>query len=173
MKQEYHKKTFKLVMLILVILCIFLTSTVFNLKYKENNTIYKNYYNGLRNFYFIMNDYNKDINENNNINDKTLIIKNTIIKLDYLDQSLGFENLNKEFSSPISSLVNNLLKFNIEKIEEDPSQLKDIISVLDNVYIIAKQIHDIPLEKFYKEKKFEFLNLELSDETLKYLYQLK
>lgn len=173
MKQEYHKKTFKLVMLILVILCIFLTSTVFNLKYKENNTIYKNYYNGLRNFYFIMNDYNKDINENNNINDKTLIIKNTIIKLDYLDQSLGFENLNKEFSSPISSLVNNLLKFNIEKIEEDPSQLKDIISVLDNAYIIAKQIHDIPLEKFYKEKKFEFLNLELSDETLKYLYQLK
>jgi len=172
MKQGDYKKVLKLMFLILFVFCIFLTTIVFNLKYKENNTIYKNYFNGLRNFYFIMNDYNKDVNENNNIKDKTLIIKNTIIKLDYLDQSLGFENLNKEFSSPISSLVNNILKFDVEKIEEDPSQLKDITSILDSAYVTAKQIHNIPLEKFYKEKKFKFLNLELSDETLKYLHQL-
>lgn len=163
---------YKITISILVILLLFVLSSLGNLKRKSNIVIYKNFYESVQVFGQTMNDFNREINTSNNIKNKVIIITSFSYKSYCLNKSLDFSTINKNFNSPMKPLVNYLQKIDFEKLENNVQYLNEITDKLSKIHVISKKLYEVELGKFYKNNDAGMWRIEPSGEVLDYFKQI-
>ncbi len=172
MKIKKIIKSYKFSTIILSIVCIFLIYSLINMKHRENVHIFKNFNYGLDSIHYILEDYNKKIYNEDNVNSKIDTVKRTILKINLCSESLDYGIINKKFNRPIEGFVSKLIAIDYDKLKENPDYLNQVLEFLNEAYLVSSKIHKIPLEDFYEDKMLDIFRLELSDEITNYLNKM-
>ncbi|MEW8993348.1 hypothetical protein [Clostridium sp.] len=172
MKIKKIIKSYKFSTIILSLICVFLIYSLINMKYRENVLIFKNLNYGLDSIHYILEDYHKKINNDNDVDSKIDTVKRTILKIDFCSESLDYGIINKKFNRPIEGFVSKLIAIDSDKLKENHDYLNEVLEFLNEAYFVSSKIHEISLEDFYKDKMLDIFRLELSDEITNYLNEI-
>lgn len=167
---EICKREAKKLLIFSFVINIFLAGIIIILQNKEDRIIFDCFGSSLRIFNLMMDDYNEDIKNAKDINEKVEVIRDLIIRIDRLQSS--FRYAEDRFTLSFNPLANYVAGIDLDKFKQDPSYNTQVIYKLDEFYTISVKIKDMGYTDFYKNHNMKILRLKPSDKIVNYFNEM-
>jgi hypothetical protein len=167
---KVSNKEFKNLLIYTIVIIILVTTRTINLQEKDDRIIYNSFGSSLRIFNLMMDDYNKVINNTEDIDEKVAIIKDLGIRLDRLQ--LSFSYIEDRFNLSFNPLVHYVLGYDWNKFKLDSFYNTEALNKIDKSYIISTKIKDMGYDDFYKNAHRKLLRIKPSDKIVDYFNEM-
>lgn len=167
---KVSNKEFKNLLIYTIVIIILVATKTINLQEKDDRIIHNSFGSSLRIFNLMMNDYNKAINNTEDIDEKVEIIKDLGIRLDRLQ--LSFSYIEDRFNLSFNPLTHYVVGFDLKNFKIDSTYRTEVLNKLDEIYIISTKIKDMGYDEFYKNFNSKLSRVKPSDKIVDYFNEM-